>query len=527
MQKKWIYTLLLVLCAGTSALVYAQRKSAKKTTVVNQQSKEDLEAQRITILAEIKQTQEQLKTLQKDKNATLQQLAALQNKLQARQALINNINNEIGRLQNDIEDATNDVDNLKMSLNDLKKHYAELIRYSYKQRTSQDMVMFIFSSKTFYEASRRYKYVKQYRDYRKQQAEKILATSRNINNKILTLEEQKKQKDVFLRQQEEQKQVLALETSQKNSVVVDLKGKEKDLQAKVAGQRKIAESLSGAIAAAIRREIEIARKKAMEERKRLAAEKAERERRAKEEALARKRREEAERKQREEEERKKTLEAIASKKNNKLKTTKGGNAPDAKAITSKGNIKTTIDEETAKVNTDKPTPRYIAKEEPSTASTATVATTSFAEDMGEENRQLSANFESNRGVLSAPASGYICEHFGKNKHPVYSVVTENYGIDIRTSRGAQVRTVFGGEVISVFYLAGAGVNIMVNHGSYFTVYSKIEKATVSKGQKVTARQNIGTVMADADGNSQVHFEIWKVGANGAPQKINPEQWIRM
>jgi murein hydrolase activator len=526
MLKKWIWVLLLVLCASTTALIYAQRKSTKKNTVVNQQSKEDLEAQRATILAEIKQTQEQLKSLQKDKNATLQQLSALQNKLQARQALINNINNEIGRLQNDIEDASNDVDNLKVSLADLKKHYAELIRYSYKQRTSQDMVMFIFSSKTFYEASRRYKYVKQYRDYRKQQAEKILATSRNINNKILSLEEQKKQKDVFLKQQEEQKQVLALETAQKNNVVLDLKGKEQELQAKVSAQRKVAESLSNAIAAAIRREIELARRKAEEERKRLAAEKAERDRRAKEESLARKRKEEAERKQREEEERKKTLEAIASKKNNKLKPTKGGNAPDAKAIASKGNIKTNIDADLPKPSNDKPTPRYLGKTETSTAS-ATESPSSFADDMGEENRQLSANFESNRGILSAPAAGYICEHFGKNKHPVYNVVTENYGIDIRTSRGAPVRTVFGGEVISVFYLAGAGINIMVNHGSYFTVYSKIEKASVTKGQKVTARQNIGTVMADADGNSQVHFEIWKVGANGAPQKINPEQWIRL
>ena len=82
-------------------------------------------------------------------------------------------------------------------------------------------------------------------------------------------------------------------------------------------------------------------------------------------------------------------------------------------------------------------------------------------------------------------------------------------------------------VSSVFFIAGAGNCVMINHGNYFTVYSKLDKVNVSKGQKIGARANIGTVMTDAEGNNQVHFEIWKVNANGAPVKLNPEQWIRL
>jgi murein hydrolase activator len=533
--KRYILPAVMLILAA-QVLVVAQRKSSKKKVSVNQVSKEDLEAQRTAILGEIKKTQDQLKELQKDKNASLQQLTALQSKLDARQALIGNINNEISLIGDNIADATNDVDNLKLSLKDLQMHYSELIRYSYKQRTSQDMVMFIFSSKNFYEAMTRYKYVKQYRDYRKLQAEKILMASKNIKDKIFTLEQQRKQKDAFLQQQEEQRKVLAMETSQKNGVVLDLKGKEKELLSKVQNQKLVADKLNSAINAAIRREIAIARKKAEEESRRIAKEKTDRDRRERDAAIAKRKAAEEEKRRLAEEERQRKINAVTAIKNADRKRNSaatGGAIPTGKPLAgAKKPINTGTPAPTPKpVAADKPTPRYVAKTEDPTAkpSTPTSAAdgSSYANDLSDESRQLSNNFEANRGYLIAPASGYICEHFGKNKHPVYNVVTENYGVDIRTSKGSQVKTVFGGEVSSVFYIAGAGNNILVNHGTYFTLYSKIDKAMVTKGQKLTARQAIGTVMTDAEGNNQVHFEIWKVGASGALQKMNPEQWIRL
>ncbi|MFM2386194.1 MAG: hypothetical protein RL660_951 [Bacteroidota bacterium] len=528
---------IVLLCCTTQVVLLAQRKGGKKrATVVTQVNKEDLQAQRAAILEEISKTQAQLKALQKDKNSTVEQLTALQNKLQARQALINNINNEINRIEDDITNATDDVGTLKESLKDLQMHYGELIRYSYKQRTSQDMVMFIFSSKSFYDALRRYKYIKQYRDYRRQQAEKILLTSKNIKDKIFTLEQQRQEKDAFLQQQEMQRQALAAETNEKNSVVLDIKGKEKELLAKVASQKKIADNLNAAINAAIRREIALARKKAEEEARKVAKEKADRERREREAIVAKRKAEEQERKRQAEEERRRKLANVSTIKGAERTSTgapKPGNVPTAKPIAGRrGANNTNAGTSTSTTTDNKPAPRYLGpKTEPKPAPTPTTTTSSgggsYASDMSTENRTLSANFESNRGFLSSPASGYVCEHFGKNKHPVYNVVTENYGIDIRTSKGAQVKTVFDGEVSSVFFLAGAGVNIMINHGTYFTVYSKIDKALVVKGQKVSARQAIGTVMTDAEGNNQVHFEIWKVGANGTPVNVNPELWIRM
>jgi murein DD-endopeptidase MepM/ murein hydrolase activator NlpD len=139
---------------------------------------------------------------------------------------------------------------------------------------------------------------------------------------------------------------------------------------------------------------------------------------------------------------------------------------------------------------------------------------------------LTNSFEANRGKLPWPVEkGYVSEHFGKNKHPLFNVVTENYGVDIKTSVGAAARAIYSGEVNSIINVPGMGQTVLINHGSFYTVYSKLSKVNVVKGSRVNTKQSIGTVSTDDDGNTLIHFEIWKVGANGSPFKVNPEQWV--
>jgi predicted nuclease with TOPRIM domain len=99
------------------------------------QSREQLETQRMTILEEIKRTASELNELRKDKKASLSALQALQAKLNARQLLINNINNEISIIEENIHLANKDVLVLKTQLDTLKRQYAEMVRYTYKNRT--------------------------------------------------------------------------------------------------------------------------------------------------------------------------------------------------------------------------------------------------------------------------------------------------------------------------------------------------------------------------------------------------------
>ncbi|WP_343747469.1 peptidoglycan DD-metalloendopeptidase family protein [Fluviicola sp.] len=175
-----------------------------------------------------------------------------------------------------------------------------------------------------------------------------------------------------------------------------------------------------------------------------------------------------------------------------------------------------------------------AKSSASTASspkTSTSSTPAVTKEVTftdtKENIALGKNFESNRGKLPWPvAKGSITENYGKNAHPTLpNVFTNNNGIDIGAPKNSQVRAVFDGEVTSVLNIPGAGKVVIIKHGAYRTVYSNLQEAYVSVGDKVSSKQSIGSLLADDEGNlSTAHFEIHQV-VEGTVQRINPTLWL--
>ena len=85
--------------------------------------------------------------------------------------------------------------------------------------------------------------------------------------------------------------------------------------------------------------------------------------------------------------------------------------------------------------------------------------------------------------------------------------------------GARARAIFDGEVSAVFQL-GNMKNVLVRHGSYISVYCNLSSTIVQRGQKVKARDILGTVADDGQGNYVLHFQLRKETA-----KLNPEAWI--
>lgn len=146
-----------------------------------------------------------------------------------------------------------------------------------------------------------------------------------------------------------------------------------------------------------------------------------------------------------------------------------------------------------------------------------------------ESKELALNksFEANKGRLPLPvASGSITGRFGEQPHPTLkNVKTNNNGIDISSPKGAQVRSVFEGEVTSVFSLPGAGKIVIIKHGNYRTVYSNLQETYVAVGAKVNTKQAIGSLLPVEDENiSIIHFEIHLV-KDGQILKNNPGLWI--
>lgn len=136
--------------------------------------------------------------------------------------------------------------------------------------------------------------------------------------------------------------------------------------------------------------------------------------------------------------------------------------------------------------------------------------------------KLSSSFAANKGKLPWPIErGTIARSFGPYKHPVYGSDMDNKGIDFKTEKSANVRAVFEGKVISVVNNPIYKNAVIISHGDFFTVYTKLESVNVSKGQAINAKQVIGKVFTDGDTNeTEIHFELWQ---GNVPQ--NPSYWI--
>jgi murein hydrolase activator len=143
--------------------------------------------------------------------------------------------------------------------------------------------------------------------------------------------------------------------------------------------------------------------------------------------------------------------------------------------------------------------------------------------MNAEESKLATSFSALRGRMPWPVgSGFISDHFGVHNHPVLKgIKTNNNGVDIQTSAGNDVKVVYEGIVQSVVSIPGANMIVAVQHGDYFTVYSKLSNVSVSTGQKISSGQKIGVVATDNDGTSEINFQVWK-----NYDKINPENWLR-
>jgi len=140
-----------------------------------------------------------------------------------------------------------------------------------------------------------------------------------------------------------------------------------------------------------------------------------------------------------------------------------------------------------------------------------------------EMQLISKNFAGNKGKLPWPVErGTITERFGKHAHPVLKdVIIENNGIDISTSDGASVRSIFDGEVVNVIFNPSFQKGIIIKHGEYYTVYTNLADVQVKAGDKVATKQKIGVAWEDPEeGKTEVHLEIWK-----GTVILDPALWI--
>ena len=182
-------------------------------------------------------------------------LIILNNQIGQREELIDNIGSEIDGLDGKIKDNNELIDKLSSDLDEIKTEYAKLIYYSFRSGNSFDRMLFLFSSDDFNQAYLRLKYLQQYTDYRKKQAEMIISTQQMISDRVTDLQLKKSGKTKLLRNKEDEKDRLTSEKNEKNNTISKLKQREKELVKELKEKEKSAKKLKQAVEGIIAGEV--------------------------------------------------------------------------------------------------------------------------------------------------------------------------------------------------------------------------------------------------------------------------------
>ena len=141
-----------------------------------------------------------------------------------------------------------------------------------------------------------------------------------------------------------------------------------------------------------------------------------------------------------------------------------------------------------------------------------------------EEQLIADNFRNNKGRLPWPTErGVVTENFGIQEHPVLrGVKIENFGIDITTTENSLARAVFEGEVKKIIGIPGANQTIIIQHGSFFSVYQNLIEVRVGVGEMVNTKQPIGKVFTDKteENKTVLNFMIWE-----EKTKMDPVPWL--
>src|SRR5690606_20588678 len=371
-----------------------------------QKTKSELQKEKQESVERIKEVEKILSETSARKKNTLGELAALNQRIIEQQNLINSIRNEISLLNKEIEENTGIIDVLDEDLAKMKKEYAAMLYAAQKASNSTTRLTFLFSSKSFDQLAMRLRYMEQYSDARKLQAELIRQVQAELGEQVKLIKSRREEKNELLKQGENESESLASLKKKHFNLVKALEKEEKQLKRDLENTRKALAVLDRKINDIIKEEME-------------------------REALA-------------------------------LRNSKS----------------------------------------------VSVA--------------LSSSFEDNKKKLPWPVStGFISQPFGRQNHPVLKgIVLQNDGVNIQTRQNEKVKSIFEGEVRSVAFIPTFGSTVIINHGEYFSVYTGLKEVYVKTGQKVATNQEIGQIISNSEGISELRFQIRKKFT-----PLDPQAWL--
>jgi len=250
-NKGSLLSLLFVFCLLFSgSTIYSQTPTQKS-----------LEAKRTRLQLEIKKMNSLLFQSTAEEKDILNALADLNRKIALRSQLIRTIYQESAVLNSKIKENQKAISSLEKELKILKQDYAAVIYKSYKSKSIQSRLLFILSSESFHQAYKRFQYMSQYTEFRKEQGEGIAIQTNTIKQLNNDLKIQKIEKQNLLAEQREEQNKIEVEKKQQEYLAKEITTEKKKYIAQIKKKQKEERSIDKQIEKIIRDAIVIANKK--------------------------------------------------------------------------------------------------------------------------------------------------------------------------------------------------------------------------------------------------------------------------
>ncbi len=232
-----------------------------------QRSKESLEKEVKALQKDIATANKLLKETSKSKEVTLNQVSLMDKKIKKRQRLINAYNEQIQVLENSITKGEANIKTLNGELKKLRKEYAKMVEFAYKNRSHYDQLEFIFAAEDFNQAMRRLRYIQQFTEARKTKMNQISATQKKVSDEVDAQRKNREQQAALLADEKSQQETLVNEKAELNAQVAQLKKKEGSIQQSIKEKQVQAKKFQKEIDKIIAEEIRKANERAAKEAK--------------------------------------------------------------------------------------------------------------------------------------------------------------------------------------------------------------------------------------------------------------------
>ena len=197
------------------------------------QNKKQLERDKARIEKEIERLTSELGKARKDTRNRTRQIKLINQRIDERNKLINNINSQMSHLDRQITRTEDSLRVVRGQIDSMKAEYALIVRTLYGLRGNVNSATLLFDNTTYNLTYLKMKYFKEYSRYRKHQAAAIKRKEQLFTNIDLDLQRQRNEKSTLLAQERKQRQALTREQQQHQRSLDKSQQSERTLQQQI------------------------------------------------------------------------------------------------------------------------------------------------------------------------------------------------------------------------------------------------------------------------------------------------------